>query len=62
MAHRASSERNVHSAIQGILRTDLYKHLSFSLVAHLMGASVTVGWRQAVSLNSPVTQNFDQIW
>ena len=52
MEHRASSEPNVDSLIQGILCTDLYKHLSFSLVAYLMGASVclnvAVRWHEAV--------------
>jgi len=41
MEHSASSEPNIYSPIQGILSTDLYKHLSFGLVAYLMGASAS---------------------
>jgi len=66
--------RNAHRGTQCLFRTECslgyqkefsalistINHLSFSLVAYLMGARVTVRWHQAVSFNSPITQNFDQ--
>jgi hypothetical protein len=42
MEYSASSEPNIYSPIQGILRNDLRKHLSFGLGAYLMGANM---WR-----------------
>jgi hypothetical protein len=60
MEHWASSEPNVYSPVQGILRTDLYRRLSLSLVAYLMGESVCLNVTVRWHWGNPVESQFKQ--